>query len=171
MVAAMVKILELRGMILLRQKDEEILKATNKTMELQNLLKKLKIENQAWQRVAKQNESMVLYFKQHARTTTRTSFSLLQQWTNDAKSCCEVNGGVKIEENKGFVGPVATDHGQEQNEERTRKMMLTLTMVCKYCNSKTTSVLFLPCRHLSSCKDCALFLTHALFVEQQRKLA
>ncbi|XVE67165.1 hypothetical protein DITRI_Ditri08aG0138700 [Diplodiscus trichospermus] len=158
-VVAMVKKLESRAMILLRQKDEEIMKATNKTMELRNLLKKLEMENQAWQRVAQENEAMVVYLNNTLEQLQEHAFRCFNNGADDAESCCEVNGGVETEENRGFAGVVAAaDHGQQQDEERTRNVTPTPTMVCKCCNYRTTSVLFLPCRHLSSCKDCAAFL-------------
>uniref|UniRef100_A0A2P2Q6C6 RING-type domain-containing protein n=1 Tax=Rhizophora mucronata TaxID=61149 RepID=A0A2P2Q6C6_RHIMU len=31
-------------------------------------------------------------------------------------------------------------------------------MVCKCCNARSSCVLFIPCRHLCSCKACDAFL-------------
>ncbi|XWS67731.1 hypothetical protein CRYUN_Cryun04dG0030600 [Craigia yunnanensis] len=156
-VALLVKKIEPKASILLRQKDEEIVKATNKTMELQILLKKLEMENQAWQRVAQENEAMVVSLNNTLELLREQASCCFNNGVDDAESCCEVNReGMEAEENRGFAfaGHVA-DHGQEQDEERTRKMT---TMVCKCCNSRNSCVLFLPCRHLCSCKDCATFL-------------
>ncbi|XP_022763046.1 probable BOI-related E3 ubiquitin-protein ligase 3 [Durio zibethinus] len=153
--AVMVNKIESKASLLLRQKDEEIAKATNKTMELQNLLKKLEMENQAWQIVAQENEAMVLSLNNAIEQLRERASSCFNNGVDDAESCCEVNReGMETEENRGFAGLVA-DQGQEQDEERPRKMM---TMVCKCCNSRSSCVLFLPCRHLCSCKDCAAFL-------------
>ena len=154
-VAVLLKKIEPKASILLRQKDEEIAKATNKTMELQNLLKKLEMENQAWQRVAQENEAMVFSLNNTLEQLREQASCCFSNGVDDAESCCEVNReGMETEENRGFAGHVA-DHRQEQDEEGTRKMT---TMVCKCCNSRNSSVLFLPCRHLCSCKDCATFL-------------
>ncbi|XWS55099.1 hypothetical protein CRYUN_Cryun10bG0146200 [Craigia yunnanensis] len=154
-VAVLVKKIESKASLLLRQKDEEILKATNKTMELQNLLEKLEMENQAWQRVAQENEAMVVSLNNTLEQLREQASCCFNNGVDDADSCCEVNReGMITEENRGFAGLVAADHGQEQ-DEITRKMTTTTTMVCKCCNSRSTCVLFLPCRHLCACKDCA----------------
>ena len=155
--AVLVKKIEPKASILLGQKDEEITKAANKTMELQYLLKKLEMENQAWQRVAQENEAMVVSLNNTLEQLREQASCCFNNGVDDAESCCEVNReGMVAAENRGFAGLVA-DHGQGQDEERTRKTTTT-TMVCKCCNSRNSSVLFLPCRHLCSCKDCATFL-------------
>lgn len=146
-VAVLIKKIESKVCFLLRQKDEEILKAKNKTMELQNLLTKLEMENQAWQRVAQENEAMVMSLNNTLEQLQAASCCFNNNGADDAESCCEVM-------NRDFAMGAAAD-GQEQDEETTRKMT---TMVCKCCNSRSTCVLFLPCRHLCSCKDCAAFV-------------
>ena len=157
LVAVLVKKIESKASIFLRQKDEEILKATNKTMELQNLLKKLEMDNQAWQRMAQENEAMVMSLNNTLEQLREQASYCFNNGVDDAESCCEVNReGMITEENRGFEGLVAADHGQEQDEERTRKM--STKMVCICCNTRSTCILFLPCRHLCSCKDCAAFL-------------
>ncbi|PPD77479.1 hypothetical protein GOBAR_DD25591 [Gossypium barbadense] len=52
--------IESRALILLNQKDEEIQKAKNKLIELQNLLKKLEMDNQGWKKVAYEKEAMAM---------------------------------------------------------------------------------------------------------------
>ncbi|XVE48852.1 hypothetical protein DITRI_Ditri01bG0035100 [Diplodiscus trichospermus] len=164
-VAVLVKKIEPKASILLRQKDEEIARATNKTMELQNLLKKLEMESQTWQRVAQENEAMVVSLNNTLEQLREQASCCFNNGVDDAESCCEVNmGGMEAEENRGtFAGFVADHLQQEHDEERTRQMMTTTTtttttMVCKCCNSRSSCVLFLPCRHLCSCKHCAAFL-------------
>ncbi|XVE93862.1 hypothetical protein REPUB_Repub01dG0231300 [Reevesia pubescens] len=164
-VAVLVKEIESKASVLLGQKDEGIARATNKTMELQNLLKKLEMENEAWQRVAQENAAMVVSLNNTLEKLREQASCCFNNGVDDAESCCEVNReqeeGMESEENRGFAGLVVTDHHhgqQEQVEERTRKM--TTIMVCKCCNSRTSCVLFLPCRHLCSCKDCAAFLDY-----------
>ncbi|XVF67945.1 hypothetical protein PTKIN_Ptkin10aG0162700 [Pterospermum kingtungense] len=146
--------IESKVCFLLRQKDEEILKATHKTMELQNLLKKLEMENQEWQRVAQENEAMVMSLNNTLEQLQQAS-CCFNYGADDAESCCEVNRDTDAAGPVVGGGTAAGDHGREQEEDTTRKMT---TMVCKCCNSRTTCVLFLPCRHLCSCKDCAAFL-------------
>ncbi|KAK8563073.1 hypothetical protein V6N13_018386 [Hibiscus sabdariffa] len=55
-VAAMAKKLESKATLLLVQKDAQLAKATSKTMELQNLVNNLEMENQEWRRVAQEND-------------------------------------------------------------------------------------------------------------------
>ncbi|KAK8582519.1 hypothetical protein V6N13_069296 [Hibiscus sabdariffa] len=127
--AVLVKKVESRACALLGQKDEEIAKATTQTMELQNLLKRLEMERQAWQRVAHQNETVVSSLNNRLVRLREQASSRFNNGIDDAESCCECQG----------------------EEERT-------TMVCKCCYLRRSCVLFLPCRHLCSCKDCAVFL-------------
>ncbi|KAB2091829.1 hypothetical protein ES319_A03G221300v1 [Gossypium barbadense] len=126
-VSTMVKKLESKASFL----EEEITKAKNRTMELQILMNKLEMENQTWQRVAQENEAMVVSLNNMLQQLQQQ----LDNGVDDAGSCCE-----ETEENRGF-GVV----------ERTM-------MVCRCCDSRNSCVLFLPCRHLCTCKDCAAFL-------------
>ncbi|OMO92746.1 hypothetical protein COLO4_17340 [Corchorus olitorius] len=151
LVAVLVKKIESKASVLLRQKDEEIAKATNKTMELEILLRKLEFESQAWQRVAQENEAMVMSLNNTLEQLREQASCCFNNGVDDAESCCEVNGeeGIETEENRGGF----TGHVFEQGQETTVK-----SMVCKCCNSRSSCVLFLPCRHLCSCKDCEAFL-------------
>lgn len=65
---------ELKTQFLLQRKDEEIAKAVNKAMELENLVRRMETENQTWQRVAKEKEAMVMSLK----NTIEHSASLTQ---------------------------------------------------------------------------------------------
>lgn len=155
-VEILLKKIEPKVSVILGQKDEEIAKATNKTMELQNLLWKLEMENQAWQRVAQENEAMVVSLNNTLdQLREQASCCFNNNGVDDAESCCEVNREETIaEEETEEKNRAASENGrQEQDEDATK-----LGMVCKCCNSRSSCVLFLPCRHLCSCKDCAAFL-------------
>lgn len=152
----LVKKIESKASFLLRQKDEEIVKARNKTMELQNMLKKLEMENQAWQRVAQENEAMVVSLNNRLEQVREEQASCrFNNGVDDAESCCECEDNNEgIMETKGNGGFAAVDSSSQRQEEQQEKT----TMVCKCCYCRNSSVLFLPCRHLCSCKDCATFL-------------
>lgn len=120
---------ESKTRVLLTQKDEEIAKASNRTKELQAFLKKMEMESQAWQRAAKENESMVASLNALIQRL-RESVCFSQNAVEDAQSSCP--------------------HTQEQQN--------TSNFICKCCNSRNSSVIMLPCRHLSSCQDCEVFL-------------
>ncbi|CAI9769029.1 unnamed protein product [Fraxinus pennsylvanica] len=121
---------ELNMQFLLKQKDEEIARAVNRAMELENFVKRMVIENQMWQRVAKDNEAMVMSLKntiEHLRESPNVA--------EDAESRCDI-----------------IEYVEENGEQKMSNM------VCQSCNSRNSSVIILPCRHLCSCKDCDSFL-------------
>ncbi|KAL0386866.1 UNVERIFIED_CONTAM: putative BOI-related E3 ubiquitin-protein ligase 3 [Sesamum radiatum] len=130
-ISVLVKKYESKTQILLK-KEEEIGKASSRKMELQNFLKRLESESQTWQRIAKENEAMVASLNSTIGRLRESAGNAAQ----DAESCCE--NRQDMEENT--------------SEKRKRKM------VCKCCNSRNSSVVMLPCRHLCSCKDCEVFL-------------
>lgn len=120
--------------ILLTQKDGEIAKAVNRTIELENLMRRMEIEKQTWERVASENEAMVMSLN-NTIEEMRESVSMLANGVEDAESCCDETGG-----NRG-------------HEDRQKGQMM-----CKSCDSGISCCVFLPCRHLSSCKACEAFL-------------
>ncbi|KAL8556457.1 hypothetical protein ACS0TY_004053 [Phlomoides rotata] len=115
---------------LIEQKDEDILKAINKNMELQNHQKRMEIEIQKWQRLAGENEAMIASLK---RTIQEVRESVPAK--DDAESSCA-----------------------EDEREIRRWDQETRKMVCRCCNSRKSCVIMLPCRHLCSCRYCDVFL-------------
>lgn len=166
----LLKKIEIKTSALLRQKDEEIAKATNRTMELEILLKKLEMESQVWQRIAQENEAMVFSLNNSLEQLKEKAFCCLDNGVEDAESCCDVEEEetgqtrAKTEARNRVVG-IGFGAGnnsynykgaaeETEQEQRSTKMV----MVCKGCNSRDSCVLFLPCRHLCSCKACEAFL-------------
>ncbi|GMJ08121.1 hypothetical protein like AT4G35070 [Hibiscus trionum] len=149
--AVLAKKIESRACVLLGQKDEEIAKATNKTMELQNLLKRLEMESQAWQRVAHENEAMVFSLNNRLDQLREQASCRFNNGVDDAESCCECEEAMGTD-NSCFPAIVADERREGDGEGEERRM------VCKCCYFRRSCVLFLPCRHLCSCKDCAVFL-------------
>ncbi|XP_010266836.1 PREDICTED: probable BOI-related E3 ubiquitin-protein ligase 2 [Nelumbo nucifera] len=151
--AILLRRIESKTQSLLRQKDEYIARAAKKTMELEDCLKRVEMENQAWQRVARENEAIVLALS-NTLEQLRENVCCFSSGAEDAESCCEVDRAFS---NRG--GAAARDREEEagreigtEGEEQTKKM------ACKACNSRVSCVLFLPCRHLCSCKPCEGFL-------------
>ncbi|KAK3193887.1 hypothetical protein Dsin_025197 [Dipteronia sinensis] len=145
------KKIESKASTLLRQKDGEIIKANNRAMELEILLKKLEMENQAWQRMALEYESMVFSLntslEQMREKATASCFFFNNNNNNgggaeDAESCCDVE----------------EDHHELEEEENRVIGGGEKWKLCKSCNSGNLCVVFLPCRHLCSCKACDAFL-------------
>ncbi|KAK8626717.1 hypothetical protein V6N13_134350 [Hibiscus sabdariffa] len=108
-VAAMAKKLESKASLFLVQKETELAKAANKTMELQNLVNKLEMENQEWRRVAQENEAMVVSLnnmleqlqQQQQQQQQNIAGFCFNNGVDDAESCCE-------EKNRGSVGTKTT---------------------------------------------------------------
>ncbi|KAL8027869.1 hypothetical protein ABFX02_14G124700 [Erythranthe guttata] len=132
--AILMKKYETKTRFLLKQKDQEIANAANRTNELQNFLNRIEIENQTWQRVARENESMVASLSGTIQRLRDSAAAAACSPAADAESCCE-NGG-------------------EDEEEKWGERKL----VCRRCKSEKSSVILLPCRHLCCCKECELFL-------------
>ncbi|KAK7409760.1 hypothetical protein VNO78_00049 [Psophocarpus tetragonolobus] len=149
-VTELLKKVEPNALRLLRQKDEEIAQATKKSSELKEFLRRLEVENQSWRKVAEENEAIVLSL--HNTLEQMKERKLYRMTTEDAASCCDDNmrnTAMKegTGENRGWRGGVGE---VEQNRKRT--------MDCKCCNSQKSCFMFLPCRHLCSCKTCEPFL-------------
>lgn len=116
-------------------------------MELENFFRRMEIENQTWQRVAKENEAMVISLNNTIEQLKQTTI-LLTNEAEDAGSCCDMirKGEKETGENRG--------HEIEQEHEGQRATQV----ICKSCNCRSPCLIFLPCRHLCSCKDCEAFL-------------
>ncbi|KAK2660763.1 hypothetical protein Ddye_007296 [Dipteronia dyeriana] len=132
----MLKSLESKAVNLMRQKEEDLLQARNKTMELEACLREAEVESETWQRLARENESMVVDLS-NTLQQVRERLVLVNNTADDAESS--------------FCGSSDDDHKQKQQE-------MMMMIACKRCNSRGSCVLFLPCRHLCSCTHCEPFL-------------
>ncbi|KAK7312261.1 hypothetical protein VNO77_36011 [Canavalia gladiata] len=141
---ALVKRLESYSVDILKVKDEEIAQTAKKRIELEEYLNNLEAENRKWRRVAREKETMALtLYKTLEEMREGVYYSNYKVVANDAESFCDEN-----RENEGME-----EEAMNENEENKRGVML-----CKSCHSRTSCFLFLPCRHLSSCKVCNAFL-------------
>ncbi|XP_045803615.1 E3 ubiquitin-protein ligase BOI-like [Trifolium pratense] len=139
-VETLLKKIELDVFSMLKQKDEQIAQATKRRLELEELLARLEIENQTWQRAAHENEAMVLSLQNALEQQMKERASYCYN-NDDAESCCD---------NK--------NHQEETGENRVcgdeQITSVNNMMICKCCRSRESSFMFLPCRHLCSCKAC-----------------
>ncbi|KAF2322723.1 hypothetical protein GH714_029537 [Hevea brasiliensis] len=148
--ALLMKRIESNALPLLRQKDEEIARAAKRIAELEDFTKRLEMESQVWQRLAQENEAMVISLNNTIEQLREKASCCFENGAEDAESCCDMNREEAEEtevKNRVFVDDNVTE------EERARKKM-----VCRGCNSRNSCILFLPCRHLCSCKACEAFL-------------
>ncbi|RDX61501.1 putative BOI-related E3 ubiquitin-protein ligase 3, partial [Mucuna pruriens] len=146
-VGELLKRAESNAACLLRQKDEEIAHARKKSSELNEFLRRLEVENQSWRRVAEEKEAMVVSL--HNSLEEMKERALYQGTAEDAESCCDDNIG-----NTATEGESRLCRGGVGEVEQIRKR----TMNCKCCKSQKSCFMFLPCRHLCSCKTCEPFL-------------
>ncbi|KAG9156380.1 hypothetical protein Leryth_009250 [Lithospermum erythrorhizon] len=129
---------------LLRQKDEEIARALNKKMALEDFMKRVESENQVWQKIAKDNEETVVSLN-NTIEQLRESACLSTNVVEDAESCCENR------EFRATESILEADKGG--NLEQISKKVL-----CKGCNIRSSCIIILPCRHLCLCQSCEAFL-------------
>jgi len=149
--AELLKKMELNALHLLRQKDEEIMQATKKTRELKEFLRRLEVEKESWKKVAEENEAMVVCLHNNLeQVKERAVHAMISE---DAKSCCDDNMKITAAMEEG-TGEKTVWRGGVGEVEQIRKK----TMDCKCCNSQKSCFMFLPCRHLCSCKTCEPFL-------------
>ncbi|XP_031126640.1 probable BOI-related E3 ubiquitin-protein ligase 3 [Ipomoea triloba] len=127
---------EAKTQFLLKYKEGEMRVAMNKRAELESLVKRLESEKQSWEQVVKEKEAMVASLSKTLEGVREST------WAEDAESCNDEDDQVLF-----FL-----DQGNHEGEQGLRKM------VCKSCNVRCSSVVFLPCKHLSSCKSCEAFL-------------
>ncbi|KAJ6773514.1 BOI-RELATED E3 UBIQUITIN-PROTEIN LIGASE 3-RELATED [Salix purpurea] len=118
---------------LIRQKEEDLARATKKTMELEVWLRKVELESEQCQRVAREKEAMVVDLS-NSLEQIRGRLAMASNEVPDAESfCCG-----------------SCDREQEQESQKK--------MVCRGCRSRSPCIIFLPCRHLCSCKSCEAYL-------------
>ncbi|KAK7352018.1 hypothetical protein VNO80_17433 [Phaseolus coccineus] len=149
--AELLKKMELNALHLLKQKDEEIVQATNKTTELKEFLRRLEVEKESWRKVAEEKEAMVLCL--HNNLEQMKERAVHGMTSEDAESCCDDNIRITAAMGGG-TGEKRVWHGGVGEVAQIRKK----TMDCKCCNSQKSCFMFLPCRHLCSCKTCEPFL-------------
>jgi E3 ubiquitin-protein ligase BOI-like protein len=129
----LLKKIELDVFYMLSQKDEQIAQAVNRRLELEEFLKRLEIENESWRRAAHENEAMVLSLR---NTLEQMKVRASHCYNNDAESCCDIK------------------NHEEEEEETGENRVCSVNMICKCCRSRESTFMFLPCRHLCSCKAC-----------------
>ncbi|KAG8493697.1 hypothetical protein CXB51_011667 [Gossypium anomalum] len=132
--AILLKCMESKAMHLIRQKEEDLARATKKTMELEASLRKAEMESHSWQNLAKAKEAMIMDLN-NTLEQARESLVWVSNAPEDAESLF-----------------------RDQQGEMKQKSNNNNKMACKHCNARSSCVVFLPCRHLCSCKSCETFL-------------
>ncbi|KAJ8766976.1 hypothetical protein K2173_012451 [Erythroxylum novogranatense] len=143
-VALLCKSLEQKVLPFIKLRDEQIVQATKRKMELEDRLKRLEMDNMEWQRAAQEKEAMIV-------SLNNTIEQLKVNAADDAESCCDMDYNRVVDETEQNRGLVSDDYYCIGGEEGRAEQIM---MLCKVCNSRNSCILFLPCRHLCSCKAC-----------------
>ncbi|CAH8348742.1 unnamed protein product [Eruca vesicaria subsp. sativa] len=126
----------------LQEKDHEIDIMNKKNKELVERIKQLAMEAQNWHYKAKYNESVVNVLK----TNLQQAMSHNNNVVAGADHCKEGFGDSEIDDAaSSYIDP---NNNNNLGNQRMR---------CKMCHEKEVSVLLVPCRHLSLCKECDVF--------------
>ncbi|KAI5402282.1 hypothetical protein KIW84_050050, partial [Lathyrus oleraceus] len=120
---------------ILAQKNEQIAEVRNINLELEENLTKLETDNQLWRKIAYENESMVLSLNNALEVMKRKRC----YYPEDIESCCD----MKVVEEE-----------TAENVIVCHEITTSINMICKGCHLNESTFLFLPCRHLCSCKAC-----------------
>ncbi|ESQ35793.1 hypothetical protein EUTSA_v10008132mg [Eutrema salsugineum] len=130
----------------LRDKDLEIDNMNKKNKELVERIKQVAMEAQNWHYRAKYNESVVNALK------TNLQQAMSHNNNNNNKVIAAADQGKE-----GFGDSEIDDAASLYIDPNNNNNMGTQRMRCKMCNAKEVSVLLVPCRHLSLCKECDVF--------------
>ncbi|GAU29089.1 hypothetical protein TSUD_58550 [Trifolium subterraneum] len=120
----------------LARKNEEITKAEKKNKEMENILRSLELEKSELKKISEEKGAIAIALRNQLEEEKKKK-RLRMLVANDAESCCS------------------------ENEEARVKKCVKLgnnMAFCRKCNTNSSGVLFLPCRHLSSCKACEALL-------------
>jgi E3 ubiquitin-protein ligase BOI-like protein len=120
--------------ILITKNGEEIARAALKNKVLENRINSLEAEKRELKRIVEEREAMVIALHKRMEEDKMRVRMFVE---NDAESCCG-----------------------EIEEARAAKYLRSEVNIgcCLRCKTKSSGVLFLPCRHLSSCKGCEALL-------------
>jgi E3 ubiquitin-protein ligase BOI-like protein len=118
----------------LMTKNEEIARATLKNKELENLLNSLEAEKRELKRIVEEREAMVIALHNQMEEEKRRVRMIVE---NDEEFCCGEIEEARVAKCSRFEANIGC---------------------CLRCGTNSSGVLFLPCRHLSSCKTCEALL-------------
>ncbi|XP_071706490.1 BOI-related E3 ubiquitin-protein ligase 1-like [Rutidosis leptorrhynchoides] len=123
----------------IREKDLEIETINRKNKELVERIKQVANEAQNWHYRAKYNESVVNMLKANLQQAVAKENEQIKEGFGDTD--VEHDAVSSIDPNN----VLGLGNKRKNNDG---------VMICRACNVKGVSILVMPCRHLSLCKDC-----------------
>lgn len=133
----------------LREKEEEIENMNRKNRELAERIKQVAVEAQNWHYRAKYNESVVNALRNNLQQAISHGVEQGKEGFGDS----EVDDAASYIDPNNFLSipgaPMKSIHPRYQGMEN---------LSCRACKAKDVSMLLIPCRHLSLCKDCDGFI-------------
>ncbi|XP_057870963.1 probable BOI-related E3 ubiquitin-protein ligase 3 isoform X2 [Cryptomeria japonica] len=139
----------------LKEKDIEVENINKKNAELEEKMKQLSLEVNAWQYRAKCSETLINTLKfnlQQAYAQSRESKEGCgDSEVDDTASCFNGNAGD-------FQALICKEN-KELKEQRT----------CRVCRSSDVCMLLLPCRHLCLCRECESRLSNCPLCQSFKK--
>jgi len=131
---ATLKNMEIYSRQIMTKANEEIAKAVKKNQEMENLLRSLETEKRFLKEITEERGATTIALHNKLKEEKKRARMVV---LNDAESCCG-----------------------ESEEARAEKCMRRSNnlMFCSKCKTKFVGILFFPCRHLSSCKQCETLL-------------
>ncbi|CAL0321699.1 unnamed protein product [Lupinus luteus] len=151
----LLKRVEPNALYMLNQKDKQIEKAMKEMADLEAFVTRLEAEKQLWQRAAQDKEAMIMHLNQSLESVKEkenilhNNNEVVGVIMEDAESCNDQNWRMRMEE---------TMENKVKSEEYKEQCSRKMNMVCKNCDCARSCIMFLPCRHLCSCKVCEPFL-------------
>ncbi|KAL8227492.1 hypothetical protein R6Q57_015076 [Mikania cordata] len=125
----------------MREKDVEIESINRKNKELVERIKQVANEAQNWHYRAKYNESIVNMLRSNLQQALAQGVDQVKEGFGDTDL---ENDAVSSINPNNYHG-LANDGPRKEHDN---------SMICKACNVNEVSILVMPCRHLSLCKDC-----------------
>lgn len=134
----------------LHEKDVEIENMNRKNRELVERIKQVAMEAQSWHYKAKYNESVVNVLKSN----------LQQAISQGADQGKEGFGDSELDDAASYIDPnnILSIAGSGVKPFSKNYQGSKENMTCRACKSKEVSMLLMPCRHLSLCKECDAFI-------------
>ncbi|CAA6655997.1 unnamed protein product [Spirodela intermedia] len=145
--------LDSKASTLLKQKEEDLARASKKTLELEECLKRAEAEGQTWKRIAKENEAMALVLQNTleqvrdnpCRSSAAGVIPAASALGDDAASCCDSTSAAAAARPNGGRGGGNREGEWQGNAVSGR---------CRGCGSHDSCMLFMPCMHLCACELC-----------------